>query len=111
MESGSGESVASRCALAPKGLETRRWREQVLRLQALLGCGPARKELDALFAGRAGVRAVGDHGEADVCGELHRLVRQVQVADDRVPDLRAAGSMLGDVVVGPERAEDVAAVG
>ena len=58
---------------------------------------------------RAGLGGVDEHRQAGVGDELHRLERQVQLADDRVLEALDAGVVVADVVGRPERPEHLAA--
>ena len=67
------------------------------------------KEVEPLLGPAAGLGAVGDHRQARVGGDLHRLEGQLQLPHHRVPDQLGAAGVEADVVLGPERAELLAA--
>jgi hypothetical protein len=54
------------------------------RLRLIGGCGPAREEVERLLGLRAGLGGVDSDREAGIGGELHRLVGEGEVADERV---------------------------
>jgi hypothetical protein len=58
-----------------------------------------------MLGAAAGFGAVDGDGQAVVGGELHDLVGQLQLADDRVVQTFDAGLVVADVVGGPPRGE------
>jgi hypothetical protein len=53
--------------------------------------GPASEQAQGFFGRRAGLGAEGDHGQARVGRELHRLEGEGEVADDRMAEMLDAG--------------------
>src|SRR4051812_1770515 len=59
---------------------------------------PAGEQVKRLLGGRAGLGGEDRDAQAVVGAELHRLVDEVELADDRMVDLLGAGAVEADVV-------------
>lgn len=66
---------------------------------------PAREQLQPLLRRRGGLRGVGEHRQARIGGQLHRLVRELEIADDRMVQVLGTRPVEAHVVVRPARAE------
>src|SRR6266550_1534105 len=75
------------------------------RLALVEGRSPAREEVKCFGRLRAGLGGIGEDDETAVGGQIQHLVRQAEIAHDRVVKTLRAGSMDADVVRGPARAE------
>src|SRR5215212_11799464 len=75
-----------------------------------LGCGgrPAREEVEVLRGRRAGFGGIGEHRQAVIGRDLHRLVGELEVADDRVVQALDACVVEANVVRRPLGAERLA---
>lgn len=76
---------------------------------AVLRQRPAGQEGEPLGGDRSGLGAVDEEGEADIGGELHALVVQLEFADDGVVQALEAGAVERDLVRGPADSELLAA--
>ena len=75
------------------------------------GVALSREEAQGLLGGRVGLGGVHEQDEAVVGRELHRLVAQIQLADNGVADLLDTGAVETHVVRGPPDTELLAAGG
>jgi hypothetical protein len=73
--------------------------------------GPAGQQGQGVLGGRPGLGGVADEAWAEIRIQGKRLVRQVEVSDDRMVDEFDAGAVDLDVMRGPSPPEVVAAGG
>ena len=71
--------------------------------------GGATERLQALLGRRSWFGGEGEHEPVTVHWQFHRLVGQLQVADDRMTDTLESGTVVAHVVPGPSEPERVAA--
>src|SRR5215218_648486 len=81
------------------------------RLEGLSGRGPANEQAQGVLRGRLRLGGVSEEALAGIGGQGEGVVRQVDVADDRVVDELDAGGVDPDVMGGPAATEFVAAAG
>jgi hypothetical protein len=65
------------------------------------GRGPASEQFEGLRVAVTGFGGVGEDGEAWVGGEVHAVVDEAEVADDRVVEVLDASDVLAHVVLSP----------